>query len=416
MKNIKSTFLLGASALLMWTSCQPTEPETYSELKTNVVSNYCDVVLASYTDAHAKAVDMQTALNAMVANPSSATYQAAKDAWLAAREPYGQTESYRFYDGPIDDADGPEGNLNAWPLDENYVDYTVDNGVVTQTGIINDLANFPTIDAATLSGANEGANNSWSSTAQPNNAEKNISIGYHAIEFLLWGQDAIDVNVNVGQGGQRTHVDYTSTVSNHTRRGDYIKVCAQLIIDDLAILKAEWSTGGAYRTSFMALEADEALTKIMTGIGILSKSELATERMFVALEANAVDNPQEDEHSCFADNTHRDVITNAQSIANVLNGTYVSSAGVITGNSSYSILALVASFDAAVSADLAALSSQTMNKVNAIPVPFDKAVTEENVTDNGPVMRAVNCLQSQGDKIAEAATAVGLTISTELPD
>ena len=46
----------------------------------------------------------------------------ARKAWLAAREPYGQTEAFRFYGGPIDDAKGPEGRINAWPLDEAYID------------------------------------------------------------------------------------------------------------------------------------------------------------------------------------------------------------------------------------------------------------------------------------------------------
>merc|ERR1711935_1115288 len=112
-----------------------------------------------------------------------------------------------------------------------------------------------------------------------------------------------------------------SSAANYTRRADYIKACAQLLIDDLAILKTEWAPNGAYRTYLEGLSADDALSKILTGAGVLSKSELAGERMFTALEANAIDNPQEDEHSCFADNTDRDVITNAQGITNILMGT-----------------------------------------------------------------------------------------------
>lgn len=410
MKTIKNTLLLSGATMMLWTACTPENKiDPNADLKTNVVKNYSKIVYASYEDSYNKAVDLQTALNTLVATPTQSNFDAAKAAWKAAREPYGQTEAYRFYDGPIDDADGPEGALNAWPLDENYIDYTLNtSGTVVNTGIIHDLTTYPTISGATLASLNEQG------------GEKNISIGYHAIEFLLWGQDYIDVNTNLGQGGNRSYTDYTNTSTNYARRGEYVKACAQLLIDDLAKLKAEWAEGGAYRTSFEALPTDEALAKILTGIGVLSKSELAGERMFTALEANAVDNPQEDEHSCFADNTHRDIITNAQGISNVLAGTYVRTTGTTVGNAAYSIYALLTVVKPEIvntsATSLKTLNTSAMAKVNAMPVPFDKTVTEENVADNGPVLQAVTALQNQGDKIAEAATALGLSISTELPE
>ncbi len=406
MNTFKTLGGLTLATTLFWTACTKTTTDPNAELKENVISNYCDIVAASYTDAHNEAVALQTAINTLVATPNQVNFDAARTAWKESREPYGQTETYRFYDGPIDDANGPEGALNAWPLDENYVDYTRDaagTGVV-QSGIINDSAAYPTINATVLTNANELG------------GEKNISIGYHAIEFLLWGQDYLDVNTNAGQGGDRSYTDYTSASSNHVRRGEYIKACAELLVADLAVLKSEWTTGGSYRTYFEGLSTDEALSKILTGAAVLSKSELAGERMFVALEANPTDNPQEDEHSCFSDNTDRDIITNAQGISNVLKGQYVSSDGVTTGNASYSIFTLIATVDATLASELTTINATTTTNINAIPTPFDRAVTNENVNDNGPILLAINALQDQGDKIAEVATALGLSISTDLPD
>ena len=48
---------------------------------------------------------------------------------------YSPTEVFRFYGGPIDDDNGPEGLLNAWPLDEVFIDYVLGN---PDAGIIND--------------------------------------------------------------------------------------------------------------------------------------------------------------------------------------------------------------------------------------------------------------------------------------
>ncbi|MGH1334588.1 MAG: imelysin family protein [Aureispira sp.] len=406
MKNVTQILVTFMATALLWTACQKVDDtDPNANLKEKVVENYATIVHASYEASHQTAVALQTAIHTLVDQPSAANLLAAKTAWKAAREPYGQTEAYRFYDGPIDDENGPEGALNAWPLDENYIDYTTDaSGVITNTGIIADATTYPTINATVLAGLNEQG------------GEKNISIGYHAIEFLLWGQDYMDVNINAGQGGDRPYTDFTSTASDYQRRGEYIKACAQLLVDDLETLVTAWAEGGAYRSSFMALSADDALSKILTGAGVLSKSELAGERIFVALEANASDNPQEDEHSCFSDNTNRDVITNAQGITNILKGTFVRPNGITAGNTEEGILALLTKVDATASAELTAANTDAMFKVASIPNPFDKTVTEESIGDNGPVLQAVTALQKQGDEIAEAATALGLTISTELPD
>src|SRR5262249_13653052 len=145
-----------------------------ASLKQSIKENYANMVFASYEDAYNEAVKLQTAINTFVATPTATNLEACKTAWKAAREPYGQTEAYRFASGPIDAEDGPEGMLNAWPLDENYIDYVSGDAAA---GIINNVTGFPTIDIALIESQNEQG------------GEANISAGYHAIEFLLWGQD-----------------------------------------------------------------------------------------------------------------------------------------------------------------------------------------------------------------------------------
>lgn len=400
MKKWTLALALGALSL---TACKKDE-DPNEGLKDEVVSNYCEIVYASYSDSHLKAQELQLAINNLVAGPSATTLEAAKMAWKAAREPYGQTEAFRFYDGPIDDADGPEGDLNAWPLDENYIDYVEDaSGNIVNGGIIYDTASYPILSKALLASLNEQG------------GEKNISIGYHAIEFLLWGQDDLDVNVNPGQGGDRSYTDFAGDIFAQ-RRAQYLQATTELLVDQLAELKAAWAVGASYRTTFEAMQEDAALAKILSGAAILSKSELAGERMFVALEANLADNPQEDEHSCFSDNTDRDIVTNALGINNVLTGTYEDVNGQIIGDQEHSILVLLRNLDEQKAANLELAMEEVMDKVNAIPTPFDKYVTQENVGDNGPIFQAITALQEQGDLLADAAVALGFTISTELPE
>src|SRR6185436_184131 len=118
-----------------------------------VVANYANVIYANYLDAIEHAEALHDAVDAFVEAPSQATFDAAKAAWIASRPSYQQSEFGRFYNGPIDDPEtGPEGLLNSWPLDENYIDYV--EGVPT-SGIINDPVGFPVLDEDTLAAANQ---------------------------------------------------------------------------------------------------------------------------------------------------------------------------------------------------------------------------------------------------------------------
>lgn len=392
MKLRKLATLILLIGVLPFTSCKK---QKVKDKKAEYVENVADIAYYSYLDSYNTAIELQTAINTFVNNPTEANLNTAKTVWLEAREAYGITEVFRFQDGPIDDADGPEGVLNAWPLDEAYIDY-VDGA--PNSGIVNNTS--VTIDKATLESMNEQG------------GEKNISVGYHAIEFLLWGQD--DPNTSLQTPGDRPYTDYvtggTGTASNQDRRGEYLKICAELLVDHLSGLVDEWKEGGSYRSTFLAMDSDEAITKILTGMGILSKGELAGERMFVALD-NA---DQEDEHSCFSDNTHRDVILNAQGIYNLYFGTMTRVDGsVVSGTSLEDILE---ANDKKTYEDYSAVFETTLSKVKQVPDPFDYALTQESVGGDGPIMTAIEHLQDQGDEIINIASDLGLTVSNELPE
>ena len=359
---------------------------TETELKA-VTAHYAALVSANYGDALSAAEALDEAIAAFVAAPSETTLTAAKTAWLAAREPYGQTEAFRFYGGPIDDADtGPEGDINAWPLDEAVIDYVEGQ---PNAGIINDATAFPTIDAALLRDKNEDGGTS----------EVSITLGFHAIEFLLWGQDLAEDGP-----GARPVADYVDA-ANADRRKAFLQIASDLLIEDLGTLVDAWAPNQTnYRASFVALSGREGLRRILTGAGVLSNGELAGERMDVALDTR----DQEDEHSCFSDNTHRDIITNAQGIRNVLSGSY----GTLTGPS---VLALLDAHAPTLEGKLSAELDASISLATAIPVPFDRAIA----TDAGrtAVQATITALRTQSDTIVDAARALGISnLTVDLPE
>lgn len=372
-------------------SCSSSDTEvipTVTIKKSSIIDNYASLVFATYSDAKSDAENLKTVINTFTTTPTEVHFTAAKDAWLNARESYGQTEAFRFASGPIDDTDGPEGLLNAWPLDENYVDYVIGE---SNSGIINNLIDYPTIDKVTLESLNEVG------------SETNISVGYHAIEFLLWGQDATDPSEKLA--GQRPYTDFTDggTAKNQSRRREYLAVCADLLIDHLQLMINEWQVGGTYRTTFLALDEDTAIKNILTALATLSKSELGGERVFVAYD----NQDQEDEHSCFSDNTHRDIRLNLAGIANVYRGSYSS----ISGDS---LEDLITETNPTLGAKITAQLGAAESAVNATATPFDFAISD--ATERPFVLTSVNALQDLGDKFVEGASAIGISISSQLPD
>jgi putative iron-regulated protein len=354
-----------------------------------VVASYADLLFANYSDALAGAEEIHDAIDALVESPSQATLDAARAAWIAARPSYQQTEAARFYNGPIDDPDtGPEGLINAWPLDENYIDYVEG---LPDSGIINDPVGFPDLDEDTLGEANEAG------------GEANIATGYHAIEFLLWGQDR-----SASGPGTRPFTDYVTdgsgTAANQARRGEYLQAVAHLLVDNLREVTDQWAAGdpGNYRADFLAIDTDEALGRILTGIGTLSASELGGERLSVAFETR----DQEDEHSCFSDNTRDDLANNALGIQNAYLGRY----GDLDGPG---IDELVRQVDPALDATLQSQLSASVAAVRAIPQPLDQALPgADGSAGRVAIQGAITALFAQADSVASAAEALGVSTGT----
>lgn len=348
-------------------------------LATQAITTYSDVLSANYAAALAGATDVQAKIDALVAAPSDTTLKAARDAWLAARPIYSRSEMGRFYDGPIEEV---EGQINAWPIDENYIDYV--EGMPT-AGIINDTSKQITED--TIKAANEQG------------GEKNISTGWHAIEFLLWGQDKSTTGP-----GDRPFTDYT-TAANADRRGQYLKLTAKILVEDLTAVNDQWKTGGAFRTTFAARDPKAAIANVLTGLGALAVGEAGGERSTVPYNVKA----QEQEQSCFSDNTADDLENNIVGIQNAILGKY---GNAVSGGTS--IEALVRDVDAATADALVAAAADCVAKAKAIPRPFDQAILGEDTAPGRVAVKAfIDSAAALGEAVATAATKLGVKINLE---
>lgn len=376
-----------------------------------VVNHYGELVHAVYSDAATTAADLDKAIDALIAKPSEQTLAAAKQAWLAARVPYQQSEVFRFGNSIVDDW---EGQLNAWPLDEGLIDYVDTKNYQHELGNPGATANI--ISSTRLQVGNEQIDISkitpelLASINELGGSEANVATGYHAIEFLLWGQDLNGTNPGAGA---RPYTDFVQgedcSNGNCDRRAAYLKAASTLLNADLTWMTEQWSANSDnYRQALTAKPADEGLRIMLFGMGSLSLGELAGERMKVALEANS----PEDEHDCFSDNTHNSHYYNQQGINNVWFGQYTRVDG--TKLSGPSLNELVASKDKAVaestSAAVTAASTQVYSLVSSAEQgqKFDQLIAANNNAGHDLVNSSIQALVVQTGELEKASKALGI--------
>jgi len=377
-----------------------------------VISNYADIAAATFGDALETAKTLQTAINAFLETPSAETQQAAKDAWIAARVPYMQVEVFRFGNTFVDDW---EGQVNSWPLDEGLIDYVAEDTAVEQgnpAGFANIIANSTIqvgedeIDVSDINGEALAELNELAGS------EANVATGYHAIEFLLWGQDLHEFGPGAGE---RPWTDYLvgegATGGNNERRRTYLREVTKLLVHDLIWMSEQWQANvkDNYRAKLESESVEDGLRKIFFGMGSLSLGELAGERMKVALEAHST----EDEHDCFSDNTHNSHFYNGLGIRNVYLGEYKTVDGrTISG---VSLSSLVGKVDADTDKALKEALDASMQKLQVLVDSanngeyFDQLIAPENEAGQAKVRDAIGALVAQTRAIEKAASAIGVS-------
>jgi putative iron-regulated protein len=238
--------------------------------------------------------------------------------------------------------------------------------------------------------------------------EANVATGYHAIEFLLWGQD---LNGTGPGAGARPASDYS--LSNCTnghcdRRAAYLKAATELLVSDLADMAALWAEGGEARENLLNGDPQAGLITILTGMGSLSYGELAGERMKLGLMLH----DPEEEHDCFSDNTHHSHYYDALGIRNVYTGEYTRVDGSKVKGASLS--AYVAKKDPALDRELRARLDATMAAMRVLVdmaeggMAYDQMIGSESPKGNQVVQNAIDGLLDQTKSIERVVAALGL--------
>lgn len=380
--------------------------------KEQVVEHYANIAHAVFADSLTTAQSLEKSIDQFLMTPSAAKLEEVKQVWLASRVPYQQSEVFRFGNAVVDDW---EGQLNAWPLDEGLIDYVATDyqyELGNEGASANIIANQTLKIGATTIDVSTITPELIASLNEIGGSEANVASGYHAIEFLLWGQDLNGTNAGSGARAYTDFVVGSECTNNHCdRRAQYLKAAAQLLVQDLAWMEKQWSADekANYRHELLAESADNGLRKMLFGMGSLSLGELAGERMKVALEANST----EDEHDCFSDNTHNSHYYNEQGIYNLYTGSYQRQDGkVLTGPS---LNDLVAQKDAQAAKEIQKQFDSARAEVGKLVTSaekdnqhFDQLIAANNPQGNAIVNGAIMALVAQTASIERTASVIGI--------
>jgi len=376
-----------------------------------VAETHVRIAQAMYGDALAAAKTLDVAIWNLVSAPSEDTLRAAKAAWYAARVPYQQTEGFRFGNPVVDDW---EGKVNAWPLDEGLIDYVAGAyGTESEANpyyTANVIAN-PTLKIGGNSiDANKITPELLSGTLHElDGVEANVATGYHANEFLLWGQD---LNGTGPGAGNRPYTDFSTsncTNGNCERRAQYLTAASALLISDLKDIVSAWGKDGAARKHVMDDPA-VGVASIVQGLGSLSYGELAGERIKLGLMLH----DPEEEHDCFFDNTQNSHYYDQVGMMAIYNGRYVRIDGTVVEGPSLAGYLTDKAPDVAKSISTAMETTHQKilvmkNMADSRRMAYDQMIAADNQTGNAVIQAVVDSLVAQAKAIEKSAKSLGIS-------
>ena len=409
--------LLSTSALALGLGLAGLAPAAAAPTAEAVVASYADLGRAMYEDALAGAEALRAAVDAFLAAPTAETLAAARKAWIDARPWYQQTEGFRFGNKTVDDL---EGRVNAWPLDEGLIDY-VDVSKYGETSEENPLYRANVIAHPKLKVGKKRIDATRitkkllaEDLAEAGGVEANVATGWHAIEFLLWGQDLDGTGPGAGNR-PATDYDLAACSNGHCdRRRAYLKAATDLLVDDLAAMAALWAESGKARKALKAKPAKQGLTTIFTGLGSLSYGELAGERMKLGL----ILHDPEEEHDCFSDNTHNSHFYDQAGMTAIWRASYTRRDGSAFTGASLAEFAKEKAPEATAKAE--ALFDATTAKMKAIKdtadsgkMAYDQMIGAGNAEGNALIQAGVDALVAQARGIEAVVAGLGLKITME---
>ncbi|QQD25210.1 hypothetical protein GJQ55_12340 [Venatoribacter cucullus] len=253
--------------------------------------------LTAYTRmslAAQSAQELDSKLAALLYNPGEESLAAARHAWRTAYDAWLETLLYAYL--PINDPPDWASKgidyqqtialLDSWPIEGGYIDYLPGYPF---SGIVNDLT-LP---------LNEDSLLAQHRFSDPTYA----SLGYHALEFMLWGADGerpprdflpqentAPVVASSDEEGTAANPETDSgdadlpvsvnTVQNHNRRRQYVQLVSEQLQKHLHRLQRRWEPSNGYYAGLLQhARPEQVLNASLMAMQQLLSEELLGKRL-----------------------------------------------------------------------------------------------------------------------------------------
>jgi putative iron-regulated protein len=326
MKNYRLLTLIPAltSIAILFVSCTQTTTTSQSEenkVLTNISKN---VILAIYSDVNTQAQDLLAKVQMLCSSRSQANFDAAKTSWITARKPFEMAEAFEY--GPLEFNDLQK-KLDFHPFSESEFDSLMASSVPLTADYI-----------ATL----------------PYDVR-----GFHAIEYVLWGETAWN------GGAVKTFADITP------RECEYLVAVATDFALQAKNLYEAWAPEhGNYVVHFTNPNSSDsvyknekaALQEIMDGL-VTRSQELGDELLSGPYHSH---DPRQQE-SLYSNNSNNDFSDITKGMQSVYTGSYGTSSGEGLSH-------LVSAKDPVLDASVRQQLTDCITKINAMTPDFTTIV------------------------------------------
>ena len=278
----------------------------------DVLRAYLQQIETDY-DAVADNLDsLRSEILAFLEEPSTTSMNNVRSAWLLSHSAYELTTLHRYFavlilnEAEILSLFSLQYRMNHWPILPGYIDYVAG---FTDTGIVQDITvalNIPTLqEQHGIFGLSE------------------VSLGFHVIEFLLWGE-------NPDQITPRSAADYRPVTRltpaqaesgleldllSNNRRRQLLLLNTQSLIDDFYTSQALWLAGrDRFVNTLSGYGSGELLVLLIEAMTGMLTEEMLVRSLYPLLNGEYIDSIQ----SPFSHSTQNAVSAQLTSIEQLL--------------------------------------------------------------------------------------------------
>ena len=263
-------------------------PELSASAK-EIVLKYVEQIDTDLIQAGIEIEKFQSSIVTLADHVSSENLSLSKQAWLDAHSAYELTTLHRYFATQLLGEQNSlalmqlQYQINHWPIIPGYIDYV--NGY-PDSGIVYDIN--VTLDVDSIR-EQHGAFDIYE-----------VTLGFHVIEFLLWGYDtdsvarpAADFDAVLELTPEETESGYSLEQLSNNRRRLFLAVAADTLVEDFRALQSLWLTEeSSIRQRIESTSGTELIVILADSMSAMLNQELLIRSLYPMLNGDFVESIQ----------------------------------------------------------------------------------------------------------------------------